>query len=223
MSTTDRTKVERAQGSRFITFEGPDGGGKTTQMHLLAERLRAMGREVIETVEPGGTRIGSDIRGILLDSKNRELSPTAELLLYFASRAQNVDERITPALARGAIVLSDRFTDSTIAYQGAGRKLGRDVVMTVHQIACRGLNPDLTIVIDIDSETGLERAHARNRDIQDKDERRLDEEAIDFHRRVRQEYLDLASREPDRIKVIDGNANPAKVAERVWNVVQAYV
>ncbi len=218
MSTTDR-----GPSSLFITFEGPDGSGKTTQMHLLAQRLRTTGREVIETVEPGGTRIGREIRAILLDSKNRELSATAELLLYFASRAQNVDECITPALARGAIVLSDRFTDSTLAYQGAGRKLGRDVVMTVHQIACRGLNPDLTIVIDIDAETGLRRAHARNRAIHDRDERRLDEEKIDFHQRVRKEYLDLAQREPERIRVVDGCAGAETVAERIWNIVSRYV
>src|SRR5512133_1996373 len=113
----------------FITFEGSDGCGKTTQMRRLAERLRASGQEVVETAEPGGTPIGRQIRAILLDSANRELSSTAELFLYFASRAQNVDQCIRPALERGAIVLSDRFTDSTIAYQGAARGLGADVVM----------------------------------------------------------------------------------------------
>src|SRR5438445_13827043 len=135
---------------RFITFEGTDGCGKSTQMKILAARLRAEGSEVLETAEPGGTPIGRKIRSILLDSANQELSPTAELLLYFAGRAQNVDEWILPALDRGAIVLSDRFTDSTLAYQGAARGLGRDVVMTIHKIACRGLLPDITIYLDID-------------------------------------------------------------------------
>ena len=159
---------------RFISFEGTDGCGKSTQMRMLAARLRGEGKDVIETAEPGGTRIGLQIRGILLDSVNQELSPTAEMLLYFASRAQNVDERIVPALERGTIVLSDRFTDSTLAYQGAARGLGRDVVMTLHQIACRGLLPDLTIYLDIDLDTSLQRAHARNRQMEDKDERRMD-------------------------------------------------
>ncbi len=205
---------------RFITFEGTDGCGKTTQMSLLAARLRAEGQEVLETAEPGGTRIGLQIRSILLDSANQELCPTAELLLYFAARAQNVDEWILPALAKGTMVLSDRFTDSTLAYQGAARGLGREVVMTIHEIACRGLLPDLTIYLDIDLDTSLERAHARNRTIDDKDERRMDEQAVEFHQRVRQEYLKLAEMEPSRIKVIDGRADRAIIADRIWEAVQ---
>jgi dTMP kinase len=212
MSTT------RGRG-RFITFEGTDGCGKSTQLRMLAERLRAEGKDVLESAEPGGTRIGLQIRSILLDSANQELSPTAEMLLYFASRAQTVDEWILPALQRGATVLSDRFTDSTLAYQGAARGLGRDSVMTIHEIACRGLLPDLTIYLDIDLETSLERAHARNRQIEDKDERRMDEQAIEFHHRVRQEYLKLAEREPERIKVIDGRADRQTIAARIWEAV----
>jgi len=204
---------------RFITFEGTDGCGKSTQMRMLAARLRGEGKDVIETADPGGTRIGLQIRGILLDSVNQELSPTAEMLLYFASRAQNVDERIVPALERGTIVLSDRFTDSTLAYQGAARGLGRDVVMTLHQIACRGLLPDLTIYLDIDLDTSLQRAHARNRQMEDKDERRMDEQAVEFHHRVRQEYLKLAEMEPGRIKVIDGRADRKTIAAVIWETV----
>jgi len=204
---------------RFISFEGTDGCGKSTQMRMLAARLRGEGKDVIETAEPGGTRIGLQIRGILLDSVNQELSPTAEMLLYFASRAQNVDERIVPALERGTIVLSDRFTDSTLAYQGAARGLGRDVVMTLHQIACRGLLPDLTIYLDIDLDTSLQRAHARNRQMEDKDERRMDEQAVEFHHRVRQEYLKLAEMEPGRIKVIDGRADRKTIAAVIWETV----
>jgi dTMP kinase len=205
---------------RFITFEGTDGCGKSTQMKILAARLRAEGSDVLETAEPGGTPIGRKIRSILLDSANQELSPTAELLLYFAGRAQNVDEWILPALDSGTIVLSDRFTDSTLAYQGAARGLGRDVVMTIHEIACRGLLPDLTIYLDIDLETSLERAHARNKSLEGDDERRMDEQAVEFHERVRAEYLNLARLEPKRIKVIDGRADRETIAERIWEAIQ---
>jgi dTMP kinase len=208
-----------AKRGHFITFEGGDGSGKTTQMRLLADRLRGMGFEVLETAEPGGTAIGMQIRRILLDSANQELCPTAEMLLYFAARAQNVEEWIKPALERGAVVLSDRFTDSTLAYQGAGRGLGRDVVLTLHAIACGGLNPDLTVCIDIDVATSLARAHTRNSGIEDKDEKRMDEQAVDFHARVRQAYLQLAAEYPDRIRIIDGAADPEIVATRVWSVV----
>ena len=125
----------------FITFEGMDGSGKTTQMHRLAARLRALGRTVLETAEPGGPPIGMQIRHILLDSANQELSPTTEVLLYFASRAQNVDEWILPALGRGEIVLADRFTDSSLVYQGYGRELGVAAIEELERIACRGLKP----------------------------------------------------------------------------------
>jgi dTMP kinase len=212
MSTTERP-------GRFISFEGTDGCGKSTQLRLLAERLRSTGREVVVTAEPGGTPIGLQIRKILLDSKNQELSPRAELLLYFASRAQNVEQCILPAMARGAIVLSDRFTDSTLAYQGAARNLGRDVVLCVHQIACQDVWPDLTICLDIDLETSLQRAHARNKEATEVDERRMDEQTVAFHQRVREEYLRLAEQSPERIKVIDGRADVATVAERIWRLV----
>jgi dTMP kinase len=131
-----------AARSLFITFEGMDGSGKTTQLRRLAAHLRALGRAVLETAEPGGTAIGTKIRQILLDARNQALSPTAELLLYFASRAQNVDESIQPALDRGEIVLADRFTDSTLAYQACARGLGADVVLALDEIACRGLRPE---------------------------------------------------------------------------------
>jgi dTMP kinase len=145
----------------FVTFEGMDGSGKTTQMRRLAGRLRAMGRTVLETAEPGGTPIGAKIRRILLDGANQELCPTAELLLYFASRAQNVDEWILPALGRGEVVLADRFTDSSLVYQGYGRGLGAENVMALDRIACRGLKPHLTLLVDIDAETSLARSLSR--------------------------------------------------------------
>src|ERR1051326_3189217 len=135
----------------FITFEGPEGSGKSTQLNLLAGRLRDARLDPLETQEPGGTAIGTQIRRVLLDPNNRDLCPTAELLLMFASRAQNVDQCILPALSAGRIVLSDRFTDSTLVYQGVGRGLGAELVYELDRIACRGLVPDLTVVIDIDA------------------------------------------------------------------------
>lgn len=200
----------------FVTFEGTDGCGKTTQMDRLAARLRDEGYEVVVTVEPGGTRIGDQIRRILLDAANQELCPTAELLLYFASRAQNVEERILPALARGAVVLSDRFTDSSLVYQGAARGLGEEEVLALDGIACRGLKPDLTVLIDIDLETSLERARSRGLG---KAESRMDEQAAEFHRRVREAYLRLAEREARRFRVIDGGGDAEMVAEAVWEAV----
>jgi dTMP kinase len=203
----------------FITFEGPDGSGKSTQMRLLADRLRKHGRDVVETQEPGGTEIGLQIRSILLNAENRKLCPVAEMLLYFAARAQNFDERILPAWERGAVVLSDRFTDSTLAYQGGGRELGRDVVMQLHNIACHGIQPDLTICIDVDTTVGLERVRTRGKGVRD----RMEEQAVAFHKRVREIYLELGREFPERIKIIDGNASMEDVAERVWRVVESRV
>jgi dTMP kinase len=206
----------------FLTFEGMDGSGKTTQIGRLTARLRGLGKIVLETAEPGGTAIGRMIRHILLDAGNQELRPTAELLLYFASRAQNVDEVILPALARGEIVLADRFTDSSVVYQGCGRGLGMDTVLALDRIACRGLVPDLTILVDIDVETSLARARARNTGEQNA-ETRMDEQGLEFHRRVYEAYQALASREPERIQVVDGRAGMDDVEQAVWSVVKGYV
>ena len=203
---------------RFITFEGPEGSGKTTQLHLLAERLRSAGLDVLEAQEPGGTPIGIQIRHVLLDKKNRELCPTAELLLMFASRAQNVDQLILPALSAGRTVLCDRFTDSTLVYQGVGRGLGAEVVYELDRIACRGLVPDRTLVIDIDVETGL--ARARSRSVRSEDsETRIEEQDLSFHRRVRDAYRQLAADEPRRIRLIDGGQTQEAVAQEVWSAI----
>lgn len=206
----------------FITFEGMDGSGKTTQMHLLAERLRALGHAVLETTEPGGPPISMKIRRILLDAAHQELSPSAELLLYFASRAQNVDEWILPALERGEIVLSDRFTDSSLVYQGCGRGLGADAVKALERIACRGLQPALTILVDVDPEASLARARARNV-AEPHPETRMDDQSIDFHRKVYDAYHALAQREPERVKVVNGRTNIDTIERDVWNIVSAYV
>lgn len=206
----------------FITFEGVDGCGKTTQMSRLAGRLRGTGRAVLETAEPGGTPIGRKIRRILLDSANQELCPTAELLLYFACRAQNVDELIQPALDRGEIVLSDRFTDSTLVYQGCGRGLGAETVLTLDRIACRGLAPDLTVLVDIDLDTSLARARARN-DAARHCETRMDEQSVEFHRRVREAYLKLAEQEKQRFRLVDGRGSVEAVERAIWEAVSPHV
>jgi dTMP kinase len=206
----------------FITFEGMDGSGKTTQMQRLAVRLRTRGREVLETAEPGGTPIGAKIRRILLDSANQELSPTTELLLYFASRAQNVDELVTPALAAGKIILCDRFTDSSLVYQGCGRGLGVETVLALDRIACRGLEPDLTVLIDIDAETSVRRAQARNAAAATC-ETRMDEQSLDFHRRVYQAYHALAEQHPERIRMVDGASSIEAIGNDVWEVVSPHV
>jgi dTMP kinase len=203
----------------FITFEGLDGSGKSTQMRLLSERLRSAGFDVFESVEPGGTPIGQQIRRILLHEDNTELAPTAELLLMFAARAQNVDQWILPALGQGKVVLSDRWSDSTIAYQGYGRGLGADVVLDVDRIACRGLVPNLTICIDIDPLVGLARARARASETQDV-ETRMEQEELAFFRRVRDGYAQTASDEPRRFRIIDGDREPVIIAEEVWAVVE---
>jgi dTMP kinase len=208
---------------RFITFEGMDGCGKTTQLRLLAVALRERGVEVVETVEPGGTEIGRQIRRILLDPANSEIHARTELLLYFASRAQNVEQVIRPALAAGHTVLCDRFTDSTLVYQGCGRGLDSQIVVELDRIACQGLRPDTTFLIDIDPATSLARAKHRNRHSGGPAESRIDEESAAFHERVRQGYLELAASEPARFVVIDGRATIGKVAKNIQEALLAHV
>jgi dTMP kinase len=213
-------RYEDAEGNYlFITFEGLDGSGKTTQMTRLAARLRSLGRVVVETREPGGTRIGSQIRRILLDAAHHELHPTAELLLYFASRAQNVEEVIRPALDAGNIVLCDRFTDSTVAYQSRGRKLGDEPVRVLERIACGGLQPDLTLWIDIPPEESLARARGRNTASGTQDTR-MDEQSVEFYRKVNEGYRALAERYPERIRRIEGSGGVDIVEREIWSVTQ---
>jgi dTMP kinase len=207
---------------RFITFEGIDGSGKTTQMRLLVQRLQTQGRDVLEAVEPGGTAVGRQIRHILLDAANQDLRPTTELLLYFASRAQNVEQCILPALAAGQIVVCDRFTDSTLAYQGYARGLGAETVLALDRIACRGLAPDLTLLIDLDLDTALARAHKRNAGGAT-DETRMDDQSREFHQKVRDAYLALAKQHAGRFRVIDGRGTPEEIAKRVWESAAPHV
>ena len=208
---------------RFLTIEGIEGVGKSTQVARLSAGLNERGIAHVVTREPGGTPLAERIREIVLDgARGESLPPTAELLLMFACRAQNVDQWILPALGQGQIVISDRFTDSTLVYQGVARGLGAELVYEVDRIACRGLVPDLTLVIDIDTETGLKRAHNRNRATQDV-ETRIDEQAVGFHRKVRDAYHHLAADEPRRVRLIDGGGDEATVAEDVWEVVKPIV
>lgn len=202
----------------FITFEGMDGSGKGTQIDLLGARLRERGVAPVLNREPGGTVIGRQIRAILLDAANTHLQPTAELLLYFASRAQAVEEVILPALRQGNVVISDRFTDSTTVYQGAARGLGPEVVDLLDGVSCQGLVPDLTILLDIDLDTAMARAAARNAESGSR-ETRLDEESREFHAKVREGYLTLAAAHPERIRVVDGKRPPEAVAEEVARLV----
>lgn len=202
-------------GGLFITFEGTDGSGKTTQLRRLSERLRAARLDVLETVEPGGTPIGQQIRRILLDNANQELDRRAEMLLYFASRAQNVHQWILPHLAKGGVVLCDRFTDSTLAYQGGGRGLGDETVLALHRIACGTLQPHITIYLDIDLEAGLARAKAGREKLD-----RMDAQSLEFHRSVRATYLRLAAAEPDRFRVIDAAPDADTVERSIWSVVE---
>jgi dTMP kinase len=180
----------------------------------LAAALRGAGKTVVETVEPGGTEIGQQIRRILLDPANTAIHSRTELLLYFASRAQNVQQVILPALENGSIVLCDRFTDSTLVYQGCGRGLDSATVLQLDAIACDGLRPDVTVLIDIDLETSLARARRRNQK-SDVSESRIDDEGAQFHEKVRQGYRALAAQEPERFVVIDGRAGVTQVSARI--------
>jgi len=188
-------------------------------MRLLVERLRQTGVPVTENQEPGSTGIGRQIRRIFLDPANSEMASMTELLLVFASRAQAAAEIIVPALRRGEIVVSDRFTDSTLAYQGSGRRIGFDRVWEVHRLALGSLLPDLTLCLTIDLEAGLSRARMRNARADDLSEERLDRQSLDFHRRVQQGYREIAALEPQRFRLVDGSGTLDAVAERVWAVV----
>jgi len=194
----------------FITFEGTEGSGKSTQILLLANFLKSRGLRVMLTREPGGTPIGDQVRRILLDPAHTALDPKAELLLYAASRAQHLYEVILPALASGMIVLCDRFSDATLAYQGYGRGLDIEMIRALDRIVCAGTRPDLTLLFDIDAALGIARAHGRNTSRGLETEARFENEELAFHERVRQGYRTLARQEPDRIRIVD--ASPAQEA-----------
>jgi dTMP kinase len=202
--------TERLPGL-FITLEGPEGAGKTTQLKLLSKFLDEQNVAHVITRDPGGTSIGKPIRRILLDSKSN-IHPVAELLLYEADRAQNVSEIILPALKEGKVVFCDRYIDSTIAYQGYGRQLDFKLIEQLNEIAAQNLKPELTILFDIESSAGLARLHPSGHD-------RLEKEALEFHLKVRSGYLELARQQPERWRIIDAAGPMSAVQEELQRIV----
>jgi len=202
----------------FITLEGPDGSGKSTQSLLLARYLKRKGYKVVRTREPGGTSIAEALRRIILNPKNR-ISKVTEVLLYEAGRAQHTSELILPALQKGKTVICERYTDATLAYQGYGRKLDIRMVKELNRIASSGLKPDLTILLDLDVREGLDRARKVSRGRMD----RMEQESIRFHERVRKGYLEIASREPGRVKLIKVKETPQKTHLEVVKVIEKLV
>jgi dTMP kinase len=198
----------------FVAFEGPEGGGKSTQILRLAARLRAGGIDPVVTREPGGTPSADRIRGIILDPELR-VDPLTEFLLYAASRAQHVSEVILPSLEVGRVVLTDRFAAASVAYQGYGRGIEVDFVRDLNARAAQGLVPDLTLLFDLDPEVGLARARARGR------LDRLEHADVEFHHRVRDGYLTQAAADPERWLVLDADAGPGPLEAAVWDAVSA--
>ena len=208
---------------RFITFEGTDGSGKSTQIEKLAGALRSLHLEVLLTREPGGTPIGESIRHTLLDSTTHGLCPRTELALMFAARVQHLHEVILPALKAGYFVLCDRFTDSTEAYQGGGRKLGSEIVLTLHRALCGNIQPDLTILLDCDLSLSLARAQHRNLITSaagHADENRFEQESRAFFGRVHDTFLAIADREPIRVALIDARGTPVETHGKVLAAVR---
>lgn len=206
----------------FISFEGIEGSGKSTAQRLLAEHFQGLGHDPLLTREPGGCALGRSLRPILLDARTRGLSSRAELYLFLADRAQHVAEVIRPALEAGHIVLCDRYTDSTLAYQGHGRGLDPEHLRRINDMATGGLLPDLTLLLDLPVHCGLERAGQRNREEGTVlSEGRFDAESLEFHERVRQGYRALAADEPDRIAIIDAAQPPEDVMLQCLSAVEA--
>lgn len=213
----------RAMGRGFfLTFEGLDGSGKTTQLRRLATWLEEQGHRITVTRQPGGTRIGDRIRQLLLDSRTENLAARAELGLMFSDRAQAIAEVILPALEAGNIVLCDRYTDSTEAYQGGGRQLGSDVVLQLHQVMCGGLQPDLTILLLPDFDASLRRARRRNDRMQKNgtDENRFEREDEIFYRRVYDKYREIAARDAQRVIAVEGEAPIEEIHQRIVKAVE---
>lgn len=212
--------VVHATANRFITFEGIDGSGKSTQLRLLANHLSGRGLPVVATREPGGTPLGDQLRFVLLDVHG-EVDPLAELLLYAADRAQHVRRLIRPRLQAGQIVLSDRYADATVAYQGAGRGFPSEVISQVIELATGGLQPDLTLLFDLAVADARARTKQRAENAAQAD--RFDEEDEAFQLRVRDAYLEIASTEPRRVRIIDATGSPQEVHARVLNVVLPFL
>jgi len=201
--------------SLFITFEGPDGSGKTTQVKRLVEHLRDRGCNVLAVREPGGTAISEQIRDVLHSLNNREMQPRTEILLYCAARAQLVGQLIRPHLQSGGVVICDRYADSTLAYQGYGRGLDLSTLRMILDFATGGLKPDITFYLDLDVEAGLRRKRVGGNEWN-----RMDDLAVEFHRRVRAGYLEMIEQEPARWIVIDAAREPEAIAKKTWDSVE---
>jgi len=209
--------------THFITFEGIEGSGKSTQIRMLAEHLEKRGFPVCPTREPGGCAIADQIRNVLLHPRNSAMVPRAELLLYAAARAQHVEEVVRPALDQGQIVLCDRFTDATLAYQGNGRNLDRQLILQLNELATGHCRPGLTLLFDLPVEIGLGRARQRETDRQDFSEGRFEQETLSFHQRIRTGYRQMAATEPDRFRNIDAMAPVERVFQQVTLVVENFL
>ena len=207
----------------FITFEGVEGSGKTTQIQHLKRYLTQKGIPCRVTREPGGCPIGEKVRKILLNPDHREMSPLSELLLYEASRAQHVRDVIKPLLKKGMVVLCDRFSDASIAYQGYGRKVDLKLVERLNRLSSQGIKPDITFLLDCPSDVGLKRALQRNRMLKKEKEERFEREKIQFHHRVRRGYLSIAKKEPNRVKIIDTREGEEKVFEKIRRIVDELI
>ncbi len=200
---------------QFITLEGIEGAGKSTMVNFIAEQLRNAGSDIVVTREPGGTRIGEQLREILLDKNNEQLCDDAELMIIFAARAQHLKQVIEPALTSGKHVLCDRFTDASYAYQGGGRGINQQRIAQLEDWVQQGISPDLTLLFDLDVDTGLRRANKRG------EADRFEQEQVDFFERVRQCYLDRARAEPDRFSIIESGVTIERVKEQIVDVLQA--
>lgn len=212
--------LKQNPAGKLISFEGPEGSGKSTQIAALAKHLHLLGREVLTTREPGGTEIGEQIRNIIVhNSKGDEMCPETEVFLFAAARAQLVREVIAPALLSGKVVLSDRFLDSSTVYQGIARNLGSDPVQQINRFAVGNVMPDLTIIVDVPTEVSLQRIRLRASDIPD----RMERENAEFFAKVREGYLLLAKSMPQRFTVIDGTKTEAEVEKQVWTAVQKLI
>jgi dTMP kinase len=207
---------------KLITLEGLDGSGKSTQLALEAERLRGKGFRVTATREPGGTAVGQQIREIVLHAPRGSVTPFTELALMFAARAQHIEEVILPSLRAGDLVLCDRFTDSSVAYQGYGRGIPLQMIKGLETMLCQGVRPDLTLILEIDPETGARRSGQRNRAASDPDTR-FEQEGVEFFERVRRGYREIAQQEPARIRRVDGQGSIEEVHARVRQVVDDFL
>jgi dTMP kinase len=206
----------------FITFEGIDGSGKSTQLRMLASVLRLRGMDVVQTREPGGTPLGARLREALLDAQE-QVDPLAELLLYAADRAQHVRALLRPALAAGRVVLSDRYADATVAYQGAGRGFDPSLVTEVVALATGGLKPDLTLLFDLSVAKSSERSRQRTKASDGAPNDRLELEAEHFHSRVRDAYLQIAAAEPERVRVVDASLSVEEIHAHVLEIVVPFL